>query len=470
MKNFKNYLSLLAMAALLFTSCSKEDQNVIDPDGEKATLSFATVLNDMMANKAALKDHLSNIPECSDAVPDHVAIVLTGPENVGSMDEPYIVNVSPNPGDYDGDGEMEYFTMYDSELELPPGEYQLTYFVVYDEMGNKLWVAPMEESGLDNFVDDPLPVTINLEAGVKLYVDVEVLCFDDRMVNEYGYLFIDIETNRAIEFCLFGNYCDENGRHFVAEYSVSVWVGDSADGDVLYTDVQNNVDFNEETGQYAEDPLCFVLPDTDGEDEYYFEITLMDSDNYGDVENRVVLQGSINDDMVKSFFAGENNLEYYHFFTGECDIEDDIPLFTDPLDDADNYKTCLYEINDSGVFGFVGLRLEGNKLEATVVAIGLEPNEMHPQHIHGEEGLNSTCDNYGPVLVPLTLDDGTFPIANNNGMIIYSQNITLGQDGNPTVEMLRPIVDRTVNLHGMTVGGEYMAGMVVACGALEAVD
>lgn len=492
MRNFKNYLSLVAMAALLFTSCSKEDQNVI-PEENQATVSFATVLNDMVANKAALKDHLSDFPVCSDAIPDHVAIILTGPENVGSEDEPYVVNVSPNPGDYDGDGEEEYFTEEAAELQLIPGEYTLTYFVVYDADGNELWVAPMEGSDMANYVNNPLPNTFDVGAGVKKYVDVEIVCFDDRMVNEYGYLFFNIKPNEAIEFCIFGNYCDENGRHFVAEYSVSIWAWEDGEmGEVLYTDVQNNVELNE-NGEYAEDPLCFALPDTEGMDEYYFEITLLDSDAYGDVENEIIRSGVINDDLVRSFFDGENNLDYYHFKEGECENGDTPPIFPDPTEEADYYKACIYQLNDSYANGFAFFKLTEDELEVTVLASGLENGQAHPQHIHGfsddsvsscpdesaaddieddglislEEGLPS----YGPVILSLVDAGGNFPTASTQmgveGVIIYGQTFTLGEGGNPSVADLGPLENRAIVLHGMTVNGEYWATLPVACGNIN---
>ena len=68
MRKFKNYLSYVAIVALLFTSCSK-DESVPDNPEATATLSFATILNDMAANKTALKQALEDLPDCSDGTP-----------------------------------------------------------------------------------------------------------------------------------------------------------------------------------------------------------------------------------------------------------------------------------------------------------------------------------------------------------------------------------------------------------------
>lgn len=330
MKNFRLHLSILAIAAFLFTSCSKEDEVINNDPNETATLSFTTVLNDLVSNKASLKQQL-DIPGCSDDAPAYVAVVLTGEENVGTTDEPLIVSVNPNPGNYDDDAELEYFTDESSELELTPGQYTLEYFAVYngnpDDDGTEvIWVAPRVDGELASFVDAPLPQTFNLGAGAKKYVDVEVLCFDDRMVNEYGYLFFDLETTRAIEFCVFGNFCDEEGRHFPAEFSVSVWEWDGeAAGDLIHSDLENTVTLNND-GDWAGSTVCMALPDTAGDDAYYFEITLQDSDAY-DTETRVIRSGVVTDAQVRALFDGDDNVEYYHFREGACDSGDAPDLF-----------------------------------------------------------------------------------------------------------------------------------------------
>src|SRR5690606_17314560 len=340
MKKIKFYMMLLAVFSLLLTSCSKDDEGVNESD-KLATLSFTTVLNDLVANKASLKQQL-DIPACSDDVPAYVAVVLTGATDVGTVEDPLIVSVNPDPDNFDDDPEEEYFTNESSDLELIPGEYTLEYFAVYNgdpaEDGTEvLWVAPREGGALANFVDTALPLTFDLGPGAKKYVDVEVLCFDDRMVNEYGYLFFDLETTRAIEFCVFGNFCDANGRHFPAAFSVSVWeYADGAQGDIIHEDLTNTVTQNND-GDFSASNLCFALPDTSGEDQYWFEITLLDSEAY-DTEERVIRSGVITDTQVRTLFDGEDGVDYYHFREGNCDSGDSPELFgDDPADqDADN--------------------------------------------------------------------------------------------------------------------------------------
>ncbi len=331
MKQFKRYFGIITILALLFTSCSKDEQSgVIANDNQKATLSFATILNDMMNKRAATKQSAQDLPMCSDAAPAYVKVILSqgGNQVVGTTADPLKVNVNPTPADYDNDGIAEYFTNESASLELAPGTYTLDYFKVYDANDNIIWIAPRTGGGtLANYVDNPLPFDINLGAGVKKYVDVDVLCYDHRMVNLYGYLFFDIEETQVINFCIFGNYCDANGRHFPAHFSVSVWrYVNNAIGDPLVTDLQNTVSLDA-NGDYAGTTVCVDLPDGNGVDQYYFEITLLNSDAYGTVDNSIIRSGVITDQQVRDLFTSDTNTDYYHFREGNCNLPDSPVLF-----------------------------------------------------------------------------------------------------------------------------------------------
>ncbi|WP_157893286.1 hypothetical protein [Salegentibacter sediminis] len=309
MKNFRYFFSAIAIFAMLFSSCSKEDNPSVVENQEKATLSFASALNDLMdnANKQAIGDL---IPLCSEDVPAYVHVVLTGEENVGTMADPLMIPVNETP--IEEDGEMVYFTEESADLELTPGDYELTYFAVYSEDDILIWLAPTTGGDLEDFVDNPLPIDISLGAGVKKYVDVEVLCFDDRLVNEYGYLFFDIIGKEAFEFCFFANYCDDNGRHYPARYSVDIWL--EGEDEMLYSGVINDVDAT------GDDPsaktLCFALPNIPsyGDDVEYihYEITLLDWDEvYGTVGD-FTESGSLSRNEIEANFDGDDNVDYEH--------------------------------------------------------------------------------------------------------------------------------------------------------------
>lgn len=309
-----------------------------DDPANMGTLTFGAFLNDLVQNKAALKQAITSLPECSDDVPAFVEIVLTQDDNavVGSTADPLRVSVNPNPQDYDEDGQAEYFTDESASLELEPGTYTLEYFTVLNSDGEVIWVAPIDDgtgSGFAAFVDTPLPIDIALGAGVKKYVDVEVLCFDDRDVNEYGYLFFDIEQNEAFEFCFFANFCPPSGRHFPAAISVDIWIGEDATGTPIWSNRTNETGTNDDGDLFAR-PICVALPDLpefgDDEDYFYYEVTLQDWEGaYGDVD-QLVESGTLSRNDIIANFDGEDNVDYEHIRFG-CD---DTPNEDCP-DDAD---------------------------------------------------------------------------------------------------------------------------------------
>lgn len=315
-------MSLVAVFALLFTSCSKDEAGVENTNTESATLSFGAIVNDLVTNRAASKQAIGDLPDCNDAATaDYVHIYLVRVNDdgsttpaVGTAATPYRVNLVSG----------QVYTQEDAALELVPGNYRLEHFAVYDEVSGDddlIWLAPRAGSALGEFVDNALPLNIDLRAGVKKYVDVSVLCFDNRNVNQYGYLFFEIDTNVALTYCFFANVCDDDGMHYTARYSVSIWSGTNANGVPLYTNVVNNTDrYN--NGDFYATPLCFALPDNDdmNEEYLYYEVTLLDWEgNYGDVA-QVTESGTITKAEILANFGddAEDNVEYNHIRFG-CD-------------------------------------------------------------------------------------------------------------------------------------------------------
>lgn len=307
MKNFRNYLACLTVFALIFTSCSK-DETPSGESGEKASLSFGAIVNDLASKASNKQSDVADLPECSDDAAAYVEIVLLegGTAVVGTMENPYRVDLVPG----------QIFTEEDAELELEPGTYTLDHFSVYNAAGDLLWLAP-KGGVLAEFVDNALPLTIPLGAGVKKYVDVSVLCYDDRDVNEYGYQFFELDASEWFEFCLFANYCPPNGRHYPARYSVDV----SVDGVPLYTDMENVVGVNEDGDNYAE-ALCFPLPNisdyADDFDYITYTVTLLDWEGVYDAVDGQTITHTLSREDIEANFDGANNVDYEHLRFG-CD-------------------------------------------------------------------------------------------------------------------------------------------------------
>lgn len=322
MKNFKLNIAFLAMFVMIFTSCSKEEA-VPSLDSQKATLSFGAIVKGLEENRAASKQSIDEMPACSDDDPAYVRIVLMqgGVAVVGSASAPYRVNLATG----------QIFTVEDELLELDPGTYTLDHFSVYNADDELIWLAP-RGGDLANLVDVSLPFNIELGAGVKKYVEVPVLCFDNRDVNEYGYLFFELNPTEAVEFCFFANYCDEDGRHYSARYSLDVWLGTDNTGTPLYSDLVNTTGTNED-GDFFASPLCIALPASDDDDDYiYYELTLLDwNENYGDVDQNAassMITGTLSRAEIEANFGTGDEVEYEHVRFGCGDDE--------PVGDRDN--------------------------------------------------------------------------------------------------------------------------------------
>ncbi len=161
---------------------------------------------------------------------------------------------------------------------------------------------------------------------------------------------------------------------------------------------------------------------------------------------------------------------------------------------AKMYTVDFTALNESGVSGSAELTLMGDQLTVKVNATGLEPDKVHPQHIHGSAGnkSNSTCPSpaadtngdglvdlveglpsYGGVLLELYVPIDEFPVADANGVLTYERTFTLGEtefeeEGELISQSdLSPLQNRAIVLHGMTVDGEYVATLPVACGQIK---
>ena len=463
MKKIKSYLAFCAIFVLVLAGCSKDEPGTNDgpASSETAVLQLGPLLNSP-ATKAAIKQEEQETPECSDEAPGFAQLsIIYGPDN--TVKDNIIVPIL-----VDDEG---LFTAYSEELELPipAGEttvsVTLTEFVVWTNDGGSpgtvIWVAPIEGSEYADYVDQPVGenFTFDLRAGSKNYINVDVICYDDRDVNLYGYQFFTINPIPLIKFCIFGNYCTPEGRHYVASYSVNVWESnDGEKGDPIYTGLENVVEG--EGGDAYSDPLCFFLPDRldvdDNDEEYYVEITLLSGTPGYDGPDIVFAEGPISVTEIKMFFGENGTMDYYHFQYG-CD-EGVPPPFGGP--ETKRYKACIkYLDSDDNIAGFAYLSLDGTTLTASTSLVGLTPNEMHMQHIHE----NASCDDYGAVAVPLDYEDGTFPSAD----IFVGPSVFLNYSEVIPGVVLSNLQDRTVVVHGKEIDGEYAPGEPVACGEFE---
>lgn len=377
MKTIKSVLALMVLLPLLFAGCSKEEEvaTIRETSTQNVSLEFGAMLNDL-ANKAMNKNHFDQVPNCNDTnVPAVVRLTFSYNGETRTVDVDIL-----------SDG-TNFFTNYSEELEIPVEvsddgndnndftTVTLTEFLVYDgdpdAGGALIWIAPTGDGDFTGYIDKPLPFDIVVRPGTKKYVEIEVLCFDRRMVNEYGYLFFDLIPEKLIQLCFFANYCDDNGRHYPANYSLDLYLMDDA-GELIqiYTSGDDGAvpDIGQyEGGEYFAKPLCIVVPAppegvASDEDYLFYSITPEDWDMlYGDIDNMplaleglswIEIQALYNDD-------GETN-EYVHVFINceeilECGEFETIPesSFYDtiiPEEPVDYFEIVTYL--DEIIFSF----------------------------------------------------------------------------------------------------------------------
>ena len=345
MKNFRIQQILIVFLAGLVFSCSKDDQ--VEPDNliseNVAVVHLGPILNEFTNQQT--RQSSDGIPQCSEEAPGFAQISLT----YGDAETPVDVIVEIL------EDENGLFTAYDEALEIPIPSGSTTVSVTLNEFlvwtnvddapGEIIWAAPKDDSDFADFVDNPLPFSWELRAGSKTYINVDVLCFDDRMVNLFGYQFFDINPEVIYELCFFANYCSDAGRHYTANYSLDLYYGISSNGTPLY---MGEIPVTGEDGEFYADPLCLAIPgpqndEADDEPYLYYEVTLLDWEgNYGDANGQMIsgtwswndISGLLNDD-------GETS-EYFHAFIN-CDddgtsgpIDSDGDGVPDPEDNCPN--------------------------------------------------------------------------------------------------------------------------------------
>ena len=323
MKKFGIQKILIAFLLGLLISCSEEDKLTTDElqNENVAVVHLGPILNEF--NNSQSRQSLDVIPDCSEEAPGFAQISLTYGEDNTPVE--VVVEILED--------ENGLFTAYDEALEIPiPSgsnsvQVTLNEFFVWTNVdgapGEIIWAAPMHGSEYSGFSANPLPITWELRGGSKNYVNVDVLCFDNRLVNLYGYQFFDITPEVIYELCFFANYCSDAGRHYTANYSLDIYYGTSADGIPLYSGELPSIG---KDGDFYADPICLAIPtpqndEADDVPYLYYEATLLDWEgNYGSANGEMTsgtwswndIENLLNDD-------GETS-EYFHAFIN-CDQE-----------------------------------------------------------------------------------------------------------------------------------------------------
>jgi len=188
---------MLLAFGLMFTSCNKDKDVAVTPEGE---YTLAIEQTDF-GFKAA-------VPMCSDSSMDYVMFKID-----------------------DGDWQMSPVLNANGKiltkvLKMAPGTYHLTDFVVYHDV---LPVGPGEEdmivraapeigSEYWDLMANPLNIEIIVEEFIKKEYIVDVLCFEDLFYDKFGFTWFELNKVRIERQCFFGDVC--TGKLYQFEGSI----------------------------------------------------------------------------------------------------------------------------------------------------------------------------------------------------------------------------------------------------------
>lgn len=172
-----------------------------------------------------------------------------------------------------------------------------------------------------------------------------------------------------------------------------------------------------------------------------------------------------------------------------CDVEpepaDDLDLDRPTPDDTldqqlgqqppETYEARLEERNGSGVTGTATFTMEGDELQVTIAATGLDPNTRVPQHIH----TNASCDDAGGILLNLDSDlsaageaeprGDAYPEVDDEGRLTYEASRSVEDlrtamgDQAAAGEDALDLTNRVVNIHGEDM-------QPISCGEIESME
>ena len=379
MKNLQSWLICILISAFLFTSCSKDESTSIDQKKSEELINLSLNISLLgFEKKSVTKQDVDNFPECIDDTPFYIEIILMhdGAEVVGNSDVPFRIDLAPN----------QMFTQNVPEMQLPPGLYYLDHCAVYTEAGDLMCLAPKADSPMAALSDAPMPMSINLRAGSKPFPDVPVICFDNRDVNEYGYEFFDILPINVLNFCFFANYCDDNGRHFPAKYSLDI----SVRGETIYSDIINNTG-EDENEEYFADPVCVDLPVYNSDEDYIdYTLTLLPWEGVYEIDEELKITGSLNREDIEELYDGDDNIKYKHIFFN-CDNgseEISLPEFDENnFSDPTNITNPYYGPGEGYIYEYEAYDIEDGEINDEPSEVILIERKTETKDILGVQSI-----------------------------------------------------------------------------------
>jgi len=265
-------LFLVVLIAAVVFSCQKKDSEPAQQD----VVFSATLIEPALKNTAEIPDCISGL------TPEFAHVVIAD--------------------DLQGNGAKDYYPLvfyldgklYSQAIKLDPGTYYVLSFEVYDGGGDgfggaaadQLYMAtPGTDSNFDQYVTQTVPFDFTVTAFTKIEIDVEVLCYQKKFHDNFGFFWFNITEYIIREQCFFGDICLKHWNEYagsnyelqpgglqldmVAIMEIKVY----KNGNYVETFTNNTADQNYGVGA----PVCVTYADEQGGvvDTFKFELYIL---------------------------------------------------------------------------------------------------------------------------------------------------------------------------------------------------
>ncbi|HBB91787.1 MAG: hypothetical protein A2X22_08170 [Bacteroidetes bacterium GWF2_49_14] len=208
----KKYALLIATAALVFASCTKEMPGT-DPTAPQDVI-FTSPLTE-----GGLKGLKSGPPAvCSNPDADYALIIIEDRSVT-----PYVVSTY-KPAVFTVNN-----VLYTQAIKLTPATYTVTTFALMSNSGTPadesddviVRATPNGDSDFAQFVTSPLDMTFSVFAFEKVEIEIEVLCFEEANYQSFGFAWFKPIESTVREMVFFGDFCTK----FYLDYAGSAYAG-----------------------------------------------------------------------------------------------------------------------------------------------------------------------------------------------------------------------------------------------------
>ena len=183
----RKFLLPLAVFAILFTGCKKDETSAPQQD-----VVFTALQVEPSLEKSTALDWL-----CTDVEPTFAQIKING--------------VYYYPAVFTLDGKM-----YTQSIKLPDGKYDVQEFILYKDLDGVEGITtgdiitsgtPTKGYPFAEFVATPLVFSFTVSSFEKTQVEIEVLCYQPHLYDEFGFNWMGITEKVVRNQCFFGDIC-----------------------------------------------------------------------------------------------------------------------------------------------------------------------------------------------------------------------------------------------------------------------